>query len=112
MTLATCPDDGAVRPGSGDLRVRTATGEVSAFAALLENPDVDKYGYYLKQQFSLLAEEGIAIQGKLLDISMMHYLINPERSHSLEILARTYAGIELEECGQEEREDEPVSLFD
>lgn len=112
MTLATCPDDGAVRSGSGDLRVRTATGEVSAFAALMENPDVDKYGYNLKQQLSLLAEEGIAIQGKLLDISLMHYLINPERSHSPEILARTYAGIELEECGQEEREDEPVSLFD
>lgn len=41
--------------------------------------------------------EGLSIQGRLYDIELMHYLVNPERSHKLDILAMEYLGIDLQE---------------
>ena len=47
-----------------------------------------------------------------MDIELMHYLVNPEKGHKLELLARTYLGINLEECLPEQKEEGGLSLFD
>ena len=48
-----------------------------------------------------------------MDIELMHYLINPEKSHKIEILSRTYLGINLEELTEKPKEEEQtLSLFD
>ena len=60
-----------------------------------------------------LGNMGIELGGKLMDISLMHYLINPEKSHKSEILAKSYIGIDIENNAEEAGEqDAPLSLFD
>ena len=51
------------------------------------------------------------MEGKYMDIELMHYLVNPEKSHKLEILAKTYLDINLEES-MPQQESAPLSLFD
>jgi DNA polymerase-1 len=41
----------------------------------------------------------------------MHYLVNPEKSHNIDILAKAYLEISLENC-MPQKEDVPMSLFD
>ena len=64
--------------------------------ALLEDPSVAKYGMDLKRISKLLSEEGIRLEGTWNDIELMHYVLNPERSHELQALAQTYLGVSLE----------------
>ncbi|MCR4824949.1 MAG: DNA polymerase I [Bacteroidales bacterium] len=85
-----------------------AEGTPEAFRALLEDASVVKAGTDLKTQINQLAARGITVRGRLMDIELMHYLLNPERSHKLEILARSYLGVEL---GAAEAQ-ETGSLFD
>ena len=64
---------------------------------ILEDASVAKYGVDLKKTANLLAAEGIALNGTWNDIQLMHYVLNPERSHELAALAQTYLGVSLEE---------------
>ena len=68
-------------------------------AALLEDENVVKCGFGLKHT---------ALRGQLHDIEIMHYLLNPERSHKLETLAATYLDADLAESGS----DGQLMLFD
>ena len=63
---------------------------------ILEDASVAKYGVDLKKTANLLAAEGIALNGTWNDIQLMHYVLNPERSHELAALAQTYLGVSLE----------------
>ena len=47
-----------------------------------------------------------------MDVELMHYIINPEKSHKLEMLSRTYLGISLEEMKPEQVEERELTLFD
>ena len=89
-----------------------AEGSAMDFKAILEDPRILKYGYNLKYQRNILAHNGIHLEGKLMDIELMHYLINPEKSHKIEILARTYLDINIEECLPEKEAAPELSLFD
>ena len=93
-----------------------AEGLAKDFAEILTNPTIEKYGYDLKLQRNLLAHSGIRMEGRLMDIELMHYLINPEKSHKIDILARTYLNINLEEimAGATTDDEAPqtLSLFD
>ena len=71
---------------------------LEAIRELLEDAAVDKYGYDLKLQANLLAHAGIDLRGKWCDIELMHYLVDPEKSHAVDILSRSYLNIELEEA--------------
>ncbi|MBO7510858.1 MAG: DNA polymerase I, partial [Bacteroidales bacterium] len=62
-------------------------------SALLSDPAIAVAGFDLKA----LMHDGLAIAGKLYDIELMHYLINPERSHKVEILSMEYLGIDLQD---------------
>ena len=88
---------------------KVATVPLQEAKALLEDPAIAKYGVDLKRQANLLSAEGISLEGKWNDIELMHYVLNPERSHELAALAQTYLGVSLEEASA------PVqtgSLFD
>ena len=63
---------------------------------VLEDASVAKYGVDLKKTANLLAAEGIALNGTWNDIELMHYVLNPERSHELAALSQTYLGVSLE----------------
>ena len=90
----------------------TAEGKSEDFTEILINQSIDKYGYDLKFQRNILKHNNISISGRLMDIELMHYLINPEKSHKLEFLTRSYLGINLEEYMNSSKSDEPMSLFD
>lgn len=97
---AACLDSG---------RCLWSDGPVDAFRMLLEDASVEKCGMDLKRQINVLEACGIRLGGHLVDIELMHYLLNPERSHDLDVLAKSYLGIVLD------RPVEPkplMSLFD
>ena len=77
-------------------RTYVAKGTPDEFSSIISDPDIEKYGYDIKGQCNLLAEAGIPLRGKLLDIELMHYVINPEKSHKMDILAKGYLGIDLD----------------
>ena len=68
-------------------------------APLLADETIEKCGFGLKHT---------ALKGPLYDIEIMHYLLNPERSHKLETLAAAYLDAELAESAQ----DGQLMLFD
>lgn len=108
MALAVCSGEDAA-----NLEVNVAYGSPAEFSKLLSDTCIDKYGYELKTMAGQLGNMGIELGGKLLDISLMHYLINPEKSHKSEILAKSYIGIDIENNAEEaEEQDAPLSLFD
>ena len=108
MALAVCSDEEAT-----NLEVNVAYGSPAEFSKLLSDTGIDKYGYELKTMAGQLGNMGIELGGKLMDISLMHYLINPEKSHKSEILAKSYIGIDIENNAEEaEEQDTPLSLFD
>ena len=93
-----------------------AEGQPGDFADILQNDSIEKYGYDLKLQRNLLAHKGIEMKGRLMDIELMHYLINPEKSHKIEMLARTYLNVNLEEmmtdADTSDETPQTLSLFD
>ena len=109
MTIATVCDCSSIGP---DTECQVATAQACQFRDILEVPSVAKYGYDLKRQLNMLSQDGISLNGQLMDIELMHYLINPEKSHKLDILARTYLEINLESQMQETNPQESLSLFD
>ena len=88
---------------------RYASGSPASMRALMENPDVVKVGYGLKSMMNRLSREGISLCGRLEDLEIMHYLIDPEHSHKPEDLVRMYIG-EVVQAGSGAVEEEP-SLF-
>ena len=65
---------------------------------LLENPAVEKYGDDLKKAANILAAEGISLEGRWNDVRLMHYVIDPERSHDPAQLSKTILGIDFEKA--------------
>lgn len=87
ITIGVCRD-GRNMAASSD--------NASDFREILSDSGIAKYGYDLKFQSNLLIESGMELSGKLMDIGLMHYIINPEKSHKTEILAKSYLGIDME----------------
>ena len=78
---------------------RYCTVTYAEAAPLLADETIEKCGFGLKHT---------ALKGPLYDIEIMHYLLNPERSHKLETLAAAYLDAELVESAQ----DGQLMLFD
>ena len=74
-----------------------ACGSCTEFRSIIEDSGLTKCGYDFKAQINALERNGIGLEGSLLDIELMHYLINPEKSHKVGILAMSYLGISLDE---------------
>ena len=75
----------------------------------LEDPSLEKVGMDLKKIAKQLSGQGIALNGKWIDIELMHYLVNPERSHDLDLLIKSYLGVDLPE--ETATVEAPQSLF-
>jgi len=86
-------------------------GTAEDFRNIIEDAAVTKYGYDLKAQKNLLGRNGMTLSGKYMDIELMHYLVNPEKSHKIDILAKSYLDINLEDS-MPQKEEKPLSLFD
>ncbi len=84
---------------SGD-RVLVAEGSLTDFKALLENDAIAKCGEDIKRQMNILAASGVNLQGRLHDIALMHYLIDPEKSHKTDVLAQSILGVSLDPSEQ------------
>ena len=97
---------------AGELACTASKGSISDFKGLLTDPQIIKFGYDLKQQKNQLVQMGLDLAGKLMDIELMHYLIDPEKSHKLDILSRTYLGVNLEDDQQAQEKNQSLSLFD
>ncbi|MBO5635584.1 MAG: DNA polymerase I [Bacteroidales bacterium] len=89
----------------------TAEGSVKDFKSILEDDSVTKRGDDLKRQMNILASAGVGLNGKLQDIGLMHYLIDPEKSHKIDVLSQSILGLAVE-SGQQENEARTGSLFD
>ena len=72
-----------------------ASGDPKAFKELLADAGRTKVGAGLKQQINALSLLGLQTEGRLEDIELLHYLLNPESSHKLETLAPTFIGVDL-----------------
>ena len=87
-------------------------GTAEEFADILKSAEIVKYGYNLKFQRNIIRCGGMELNGKLMDIELMHYLVNPEKSHKIDILSRSYLNINLEDNLPEEGKATELSLFD
>ena len=101
----------SVASGSGMKDCLAAEGTAEDFRSIIEDPDITKFGYDLKFQRNLLRHNGYRLEGKFMDIELMHYLVNPEKSHKIEILTRSYLNVNLEDS-MPEKEEASLSLFD
>ena len=90
----------------------TASGAPEEFASILEDENTGKYGYDLKFQYNILGNNGLYMKGRFMDIELMHYLVNPEKSHRLDILSKAYLDINPESLIPQSKEQAPLSLFD
>ena len=83
---------------SGGLACSTAGSRLPAeLKAVLEDESIAKYGVDLKKQSHWLRTAGLELKGRWNDIQLMHYVLNPERSHELAALSQTLLGVQLEE---------------
>lgn len=87
---------------------RYAASSVEQFRSIMQDSKVTKAGYGLKAVMNRLAESGITMEGNLEDIEIMHYLIDPEKSHKREDLVRSYLGTV---AGPSRPDAEEPSLF-
>jgi len=90
--------DGLVVEGDPSTSPGMTEGKSLGMKALLEDETIAKYGVDLKKTARQLAAEGIGLKGQWNDIELMHYVLNPERSHDLAALAQGYLGVTLEEA--------------
>lgn len=66
------------------------------FRRLMADETIIKSGFDLKRSLLLFLENSIELHGELHDAQLMHYLLNPERPHKLEILCDSYLNIDLD----------------
>ena len=99
VTVAAQTKDGCI----------AAEASAAQFKAILEDPTITKFGFDIKYQMDVLAHEGISIVGKLRDVELMHYLLDPEKAHKLDILSKSYLGVDIDQTPAVRKE---VSLFD
>lgn len=90
--ISVCLHSGRIYVSSGK---KCSSGDPAEFRALLEDSSVVKVGCGLKAQMNALAAAGIGFNGKLEDVELLHYLLNPESSHGLDKLFMAYLGVDL-----------------
>ena len=88
-----------------------AEGTVKDFNALLQDDAVAKCGDDIKRQMNILGAAGVDLRGQLRDIGLMHYLLDPEKSHKVDVLSQSLLGVSLE-IPSEGNEASMGSLFD
>ena len=94
----------------------------AALKEIMENPSVVKTGTGFKQYIKYFRAAGIDLNGALnsgyltavKDIEIMHYVLDPERSHNVRILVRSFLGAEAEQlldAGKAQQKQKETDLF-
>ncbi|WKN40729.1 DNA polymerase I [Tunicatimonas pelagia] len=63
---------------------------VDEFKPLLSNEQILKIGQNLKFDILVLKKYGVEVAGAMFDTMIAHYLIDPETSHSMDVMAENY----------------------
>lgn len=87
---------------------------------ILEDKNIFKVGYGFKECIKKLKRCGVDLNSHSLkgllenvgDLSIMHYLINPERSHKEDMLIRSYLSTDIDAECEEASGDGPVDGFE
>lgn len=64
--------------------------KLSILKQVFENPEISKIGHNLKFDILFLKRYDINVSGDLFDTMLAHYLLQPEQSHKMDILAEKY----------------------
>ena len=83
-----------------------AAGNEKSAAEILQNPLIGKCGYGFKELYKRLWNNGINLKGNIFDIELMHYILNPERSHKEDTLVKSYLGIDVNLLGASGAQEE------
>ena len=67
-----------------------AAAIIDQLRPFFENSQIEKIGHNLKYDLKVLSNYQLKVAGPLYDTLIAHYLINPDRRHSMDILASTY----------------------
>ena len=67
-----------------------AAAIIDQLRPFFENKQIEKIGHNLKYDLKVLSNYQLKVSGPLYDTLIAHYLINPDRRHSMDILASTY----------------------
>jgi DNA polymerase-1 len=62
---------------------------------LLADPGVAKVGHDIKRSMVILRRHGLPVQGVVFDVELGSYLLDPDRDHTLQGVARRELGVEL-----------------
>ena len=71
-----------------------AQAVVEQFRPFFENPKIEKIGHNLKYDLKVLSNYSLQVVGPFYDTMIAHYLINPDRRHSMDVLASSYLNYE------------------
>ena len=67
-----------------------ALAVIKQLQPFFSDPAIEKVGHNLKYDLKVLSTYGVHVVGPLYDTLIAHYIINPDRRHSMDILASTY----------------------
>ncbi len=67
---------------------------VEKLKPLMESLEITKIGQNLKYDMLVLKNYGITVAGPLFDTMLAHYVINPDRKHSMDAMARDHLNYE------------------
>ena len=70
--------------------VEKAAVIIDQLRPFFENGQIEKIGHNLKYDLKVLSNYQLKVAGPIYDTLIAHYLINPDRRHSMGILASTY----------------------
>lgn len=89
---------------------------ISQIKTIIESNEVSKCGYNFKELYKKLWDKNISLAGEIYDIELMHYILNPERTHKEEYLYKSYLNLDLEslksQSQQEVKENDTPSELD
>ena len=83
------------------------------FKEIFENKDIKKIGYKLKQDYILLRENNIDLNGFEFDAEIAGYIIDSiKNKYDIETLTLRYLNLEISRYLQQETKQEQLTLFD
>ncbi|OOF67420.1 DNA polymerase I [Rodentibacter caecimuris] len=68
------------------------TTALSALSTILENPEIKKIGQNIKYDLTILARNGIKVQGVAFDTMLESYVLDSTGRHNMDDLAKRYLG--------------------
>lgn len=73
----------------------TATKELNAFKAVLEDEHITKVGQNIKYDMNILKWYNIDVKGPFFDTMIAHYLLEPDLRHKLDYLSESYLSYKM-----------------